>query len=702
MGSSPHRQTPRGQERDVALQKHDQELEQGLQPSVAIKQCLQTDLYKALLQAQSDLGEGSLITDGSQILCVNEAFRKISGYNETELLALSSLNDLVIAGYHPLQNGFRPPEGFQVSSELLPQNGQKDVTQNHLRNCFKTAIRHKNGQFVELEVAVKAFAVEESSHLLIIARKLSRYEQIEALQISDQRFRATFEQAAVGMAHVGLEGQWLLVNQKLCDILGYSREELLLRTFQDITYPDDLDTDLGYVRQMLANNIQTYSIEKRYLHKSGSVVWANLTVSLVRKPSGEPDYFIAAIENIDERKQAEAELNQSLKELADLTSALDESSIVDVSDQHGIIQYVNDKFCEISQYSREELIGQDHQLLNSSYHSKQFIQSLWATIGQGKVWQGEIRNRAKDGSFYWVDTTIVPFLEPNKTPYQYVAIRTDVTSRKEAEAKLAELNADLEHQVRERTAQLERQMEELKQLNALKDDFLSTVSHELRTPMANIKMALRMLQVASTPQQQSRYLQILHNECAREINLINDLLDLQRLETGPQPLLLSALRLQSWLPELIAPFEERAKDRQQVLQLQISADLPPLLSDPASLERTLAELINNACKYSPPGAEIKVVARRSEHTPGAALIQVCNSGVVIPAREQNRIFEKFYRIPSADPWKQGGTGLGLALVQKLVQRLGGTIQVESTSELTTFSIELPKPNSLTGSSSNHN
>ncbi|MBD2060212.1 GAF domain-containing protein [Oculatella sp. FACHB-28] len=236
------------------------------------------------------------------------------------------------------------------------------------------------------------------------------------------------------------------------------------------------------------------------------------------------------------------------------------------------------------------------------------------------------------------------------------------------------------------------QVKELEKLNRLKDDFLSTVSHELRTPVTNMKMAIQMLQVARTDQQRQRYLEILRSECNRETALISDLLDLQRLETLSIPGTLDEpIDLIDWLPRIIAPFQNRAQEQQQHLEVDVSPDLPRLRVSRTHLERVLAELLNNACKYTQANGTIhfKAQAVLAASTAGSVVEFTISNTAEIVETELSHIFEKFYRIPNADPWGQGGTGLGLALVQKLVTHLGGTIAVTSTQGWTTFSVQLP-------------
>jgi len=240
------------------------------------------------------------------------------------------------------------------------------------------------------------------------------------------------------------------------------------------------------------------------------------------------------------------------------------------------------------------------------------------------------------------------------------------------------------------------QVHELERLNRLKDEFLSTVSHELRTPISNVKMAIHMLKRAGTPEKRQRYFEILEAECQREADLINDLLDLQKLEVSSYPITVSPIILPDWIPSVVEPFQSRISTYQQHLDVVCPPTLPLLCTDADILQRILAELLNNACKYTPSDHTIELGVYSNEEVvdplgrslpPGITVIT--RNQAEIPASELPHIFEKFYRVPNADPWKQGGTGLGLALVQKLVEQLGGSIHAASQDGWTTFTITVP-------------
>ncbi|HEY9658416.1 MAG TPA: GAF domain-containing sensor histidine kinase, partial [Allocoleopsis sp.] len=297
-------------------------------------------------------------------------------------------------------------------------------------------------------------------------------------------------------------------------------------------------------------------------------------------------------------------------------------------------------------------------------------------------------------------TATEPFTEPEIRLVQQVANQCAIALR---QARLHEA--------------VQAQVQGLERLHQLKDDFLSTVSHELRTPMTNIKMAVQMLQAVlgishlnnpfdlpakvtlnqANTAKAIRYLQVLNQECQREINLVTDLLDVIHLKADLHPDSLQDVVLQTWLPQVAEPFREQTRRRRQQLQIQISDQLPPLKTDPAILERILTELLQNACKYTPPGETITVAARMHDSDPfslersfssPAFWLTVSNSGVEISDRDRPFIFDKFYRIPNHDPWKTRGTGLGLALVKRLVEQLSGSIEVSSTHNLVCFTVKL--------------
>ncbi len=319
---------------------------------------------------------------------------------------------------------------------------------------------------------------------------------------------------------------------------------------------------------------------------------------------------------------------------------------------------------------------------------QQTYESAWRTRTK---FQYECRLKRWDGEYRWILNTAVPRFHPTGGFLGYIGTAVDIT-----EHKLAEI-AWQESQKAARA-----QLKEMESLHRLKDELLSTVSHELRTPLSNMKMAIQMLAIAlnrehnlwletafspAQPSPAARYFQILTNECEREINLINNFLDLQRLDASTKTLILEKIQLEQWLERVVELFKARNfLAWRYKLDLQVAPCIPPLVCDPYSLERILLELLTNACKFSPPGAQIVIAAKSKS---ACLQLQVSNSGIEIPASELPRIFDKFYRIPSNDPCKQGGTGLGLALVQKLTKYLGGTIEVESGSNRTCFTIQLP-------------
>jgi PAS domain S-box-containing protein len=264
----------------------------------------------------------------------------------------------------------------------------------------------------------------------------------------------------------------------------------------------------------------------------------------------------------------------------------------------------------------------------------------------------------------------------------------------------------------------QRQVDELERLNHLKDDFLSTVSHELRSPMSSVKMAAEMLEILLQRKgvfddpQIRQYFKILQSECDRETKLINDLLDLSRLTANTEPLLLMSLELQPWLLHVAEPFVSRAHSQQQSLQFDLPAEPLILTTDFSYLEQILTELLQNACKYTPPGEKIRISARLEPPYPPLPLspalalspspslplhcaIHITNTGIEIPEPERDRIFDKFYRIPNSDPWKHGGTGLGLALARRRAEQICGSLSVSGDRHATTFIIRLPlEPPSL--------
>jgi PAS domain S-box-containing protein len=374
------------------------------------------------------------------------------------------------------------------------------------------------------------------------------------------------------------------------------------------------------------------------------------------------------------------------KDVSDYKFALDASSIVAVTDQKGIIQYVNDNFCKISKYSAEDLIGQDHRIVNSSYHDKAFIRNLWVTIANGKIWKGEMRNIAKDGTIYWVDTTIVPFVNEQGKPYKYLAIRADITQRKQAEELILKLNEDLENKVKERTLELTNALQGVQAMNEMKSRFVSMASHEFRTPLSAILSSVSLIDAYNKEDQgekRKKHVERIKSSIRNLTDILNDFLSLDKLEQGKMEITKEPFDLNDFSKDIIEEVSGMLKPGQHIDFFFIGEN--KVVQDKKILRNIFLNLLSNAIKYSEENKEINFSIQSNTDF---IFINVRDNGIGIPEEEQENLFNKFYRARNATYIQ--GTGLGLNIVKKYVELLEGTIDFTSESgEGTTFTIVLP-------------
>jgi PAS domain S-box-containing protein len=472
------------------------------------------------------------------------------------------------------------------------------------------------------------------------------------LRESEARLRATFENAAVGIAHVGLDGAWLRVNDRLCEILGYERGELVRRTAQSVTHPDDLEDDALRSRSLQAGDIDNYVAELRYVRKDGTPVWVSVSWSLLADETGSPLQLIAVVEDIDRRKQAEAErrrleaseqaaraVAREREQAARVLAALDEGVVL--VDDDGIVRLWNPAAERILRVARKDVVGSrladvlpEWRFVTGRAADEGMREMLPITAGGRELWLSMIAVRSADGIVY--------------------AFRDETAERA---------------------------------LERAKSDFVATVSHELRTPLAGIYGAAVTLgrdDVRFTDDQRRRLLSIVTAEADRLAHIVDEILVTAELESGRIRLNEEYVDLAAAAETVVAAARARLEERR--ITLATSPDAPAVVGDDQKIRQVLTNLLDNAIKYAPRAAiDVEVCV-----SSGCVVARVRDTGPGIPASEQERIFEKFYRLDPHLTSGVSGSGLGLYICRELVERMGGRLRVESAEgKGATFTVALP-------------
>jgi len=528
---------------------------------------------------------------------------------------------------------------------------------------FNYRVKHREGHYIWLECVFDNKLNDPDMKAIVCnfrdvtARKES--EQLLQRTINElSAYRVALDESSI-VAITDQKGIIKHVNDNFCRISKYSREELLGQDHRIINSSYHEKAFITNLWHTIANG-RIWKGELKNKARDGSYYWVDTTIVPFLNDRGKPYQYVAIRSDISERKEAESEIQRTVKELSAFKYALDESAIVAITDHKGIIKHVNDNFCRISKYSREELLGQDHRIINSSSHEKAFIAGLWRTIANGKIWKGELKNKAKDGSYYWVDTTIVPFLNDLGKPYQYLAIRSDITERKNSEIHLKELNENLQNHAKELAAS----NEELEQ-------FAYVASHDLQEPLRMVTGFLTQLEKKYQDvidEKGKQYIYFAVDGAKRMRQIILDLLEYSR--AGKTVAGLERVNLNKLMDEMRGLYRKQLDAGAQLL----SDELPVIFSYKTSVWQILQNLIGNALKYHKKDV-MPVVKVTCSETNTHWHFCVEDNGIGIESEYFTKIFIIFQRLHRKGEYS--GTGIGLAIAKKLVENLGGKIWVDS-------------------------
>jgi two-component system, cell cycle sensor histidine kinase and response regulator CckA len=621
------------------------------QQKQAVEALRQSEQQLRAIFEQAAVGIVQASCDGKPLM-VNQKFCELVGYSEAELRRMT-LMDITC------------PEDIDLSLNNLQQlfNGETRAPM-----IEKVYVR-SNGTRVSAKVSVSAVRDGSGNPLYcigIVEDTTERKHAEQALRESEQRFRAIFEYAAVGIAQISLDGKWLMVNQRLCDILGYSQTELRDLTIDEITFADDLEPTLTGRRSMLSGECEPYVLEKRYVRKDRALVWARVSVSLVRDASGNPEYFLSVIEDISERKHAE----QALLRLATAVEQAAESIVI--TDAEGKIQYVNPAFERTTGYERDEVIGQTPRMLKSEKQDDAFYFDLWNTIKQGEVWTGHFINRKKDGTLYEEEATISPVRDAAGNLVNFVAVKRDVTKEVGLESQLV-------------------QAQKMEAIGTLAGGVAHDFNNLLTVIIGYSQFGLARL---SKNDPLCGELKEIQEAGTRAAALTSQLLAFSRKQVF-QPRVLDLNGLVTDLKKMLLRLIGEDVDLTAVLDFELGL----VKADPGQLQQVIMNLVVNARDAMPNGGKLTIEtcnvdlnsdygSRHIEVIPGSyVMVAISDTGCGMDQETQSHIFEPFFTTKELGR----GTGLGLSTVYGIVKQSGGFVWVYSEpGQGTTFKVYLPR------------
>jgi PAS domain S-box-containing protein len=544
-----------------------------------------------------------------------------------------------------------------------------------IEDIYELTYIRKDGSRFPAVVSVTALRDAHDAiigYLLIGTDNTARKLAEEALLQAGALQRAIFESANFSSIATDARGVIQIFNVGAERMLGYSAAEVVNRIATDVFHDAEedaaraaalslsFDTPIapGFEAMVFkaSRGIQDiYEVTK--VRKDGSRFPALLSVTALRDPKNAIiGYLLIATDNTATKLAADAQ-----REHTELLRTIHLHSIVSVTDRAGRIVDVNDRFCRISGYSREELVGQTHRVVNSGVQPTEFWTDLWRHISAGKSWQGEICNRAKDGSLYWVDSIIAPCRGDSGRMEKYISIRTDITKRKHYEEGLrgATQRAEL--------------------ASRAKSDFLANMSHEIRTPMSAVIGLSYLLGQTELDENQSALLGKVRLASKSLLAVLNDVLDLSKIEAGELIVERAPFRLADLLAELTSVMAVQADAKGIAFETDLSVDFEQaLVGDSVRLTQVLTNLLSNAIKFTERGG-VKLRVRQmpgiAEHA--ALAFSVQDTGIGISPDEQARLFAPFAQADASITRRFGGTGLGLSIVKRLADLMGGHVTLES-------------------------